>query len=360
MKHLLFSDSEINTGRQIGVDMAKMFAIFFMVIIHTFEFGEADVTTGLGYFFDSIAGAQFGAPVFMLCMGIGLTFSRKSDAATMAKRGAMLFVAGYVIDVLRALPLFILWRITCEADYLPEAVHILTDVDILQFAGLSFLLIALFKRLHLSYGWLALVAVLMSIAGNFVRQLDLGSFWLNLLVSPFVGVKTELVQTDFPLLNWFGFVIAGYYMGRLLRRCTDTDRLCLILLPVSAVLYGAYATYAIPRGIGMLGTESSDFYHMTSFDFIICVLAAVAAMSACHFIAKLLTDNLMQAVTRICNDLTKIYVAQWVIIMWVVGGFMTNWMGWILPIGWQFVMGIGILLLSIGWARLKPLSKLKM
>ena len=55
MKHLLFSDSEINTGRQIGVDMAKMFAIFFMVIIHTFEGGDADMETGLGYFFDSIA-----------------------------------------------------------------------------------------------------------------------------------------------------------------------------------------------------------------------------------------------------------------------------------------------------------------
>ena len=35
MKHLLFSDSEINIGRQIGGDMAKMFAIFFMPISNT-------------------------------------------------------------------------------------------------------------------------------------------------------------------------------------------------------------------------------------------------------------------------------------------------------------------------------------
>ena len=65
----LFFDKEVNTGRQMQVDMAKMFAIFFMVIIHTFEGGDADMETGLGYFFDSIAGAQFGAPVFMIVSG---------------------------------------------------------------------------------------------------------------------------------------------------------------------------------------------------------------------------------------------------------------------------------------------------
>jgi hypothetical protein len=57
--------------------------------------------------------------------------------------------------------------------------------------------------------------------------------------------------------------------------------------------------------------------------------------------------------------LTKIYVAQWIIIMWLVRGFMTEYMGWELSIGWLFVVGLGILVLSIGWARVKPLSKLK-
>ena len=143
MKHLLFSDKEINTGRQIGVDMAKMFAIFFMVIIHTFEGGDADMETGLGYFFDSIAGAQFGAPVFMLCMGIGLTFSRKNDAATMMRRGVMLFVAGYVLNIIRALPFLILWLINSDEEYITDTVHALTDVDIFQFAGTAFLLLKL-------------------------------------------------------------------------------------------------------------------------------------------------------------------------------------------------------------------------
>jgi hypothetical protein len=79
--------------------MVKMIAIFIMVIIHTLEHGEADLNSGLGYFFDSIAGSQFGAPVFMICMGIGITYRRKNDAATVMKRGGMLLLAGYLLNV---------------------------------------------------------------------------------------------------------------------------------------------------------------------------------------------------------------------------------------------------------------------
>ena len=356
----LFSKDEVNTGRQTAVDMAKMFAIFFMVIIHTFESGEADTETGLGYFFDSIAGAQFGAPVFMFCMGIGLTFSRKSDPRNMAQRGLMLVLAGYLLNVVRALPMFLLVPATRDTSYLAEAYNALTDVDILQFAGVAFLLFALCKQLKIGFHWMAALAVMLSVSGSFVRKMDFHSFWLDVMFSPFVGVDTEFVRTDFPLLNWFVFVVAGYGFGMWLRRCNDCDKLYLRLLPITAVIYGAYAAYAIPHEIGMFGTCPQDFYHMNSIDMLICLDAALLAISLCHFIAKILTENLMHSVTRVCNDLTKIYIAQWIIIMWCVRAFMTEYMGWELPIGWQLVVGIVILLLSIGWARIKPLSKLKL
>lgn len=356
----LFSDKEVNTGRQMQVDMAKMFAIFFMVIIHTFEGGDADMETGLGYFFDSIAGAQFGAPVFMIGMGIGITFSHKSDAATMAKRGWMLFLAGYLLNILRALPFPILYGIYGEEEYVTETIHALTDVDIFQFAGMAFLLIALIKRLHLSMGWAGLLAAVMSVAGSFVHKVDLGCFWANLLASPFIGIDTEWVASDFPLINWFGFVMVGYGVGKILRRCEAPDRLNLIVLPVAALVYGGYAAYAVPRGIGMFSTDSTEFYHMNSLDFIICVAAAMLAMSLCHFITHIISEKLMTAVTHVCADLTKIYIAQWLIIMWVVRAIMTDCMELQLGQWGLLVVGIIILLLSIGWARLKPLSKLKM
>ena len=68
----------------------------------------------------------------------------------------------------------------------------------------------------------------------------------------------------------------------------------------------------------------------------------------------------MKTVTGICADLTKIYIAQWLIIMWVVRAIMTDCMELQLGQWGLLVVGIIILLLSIRWARIKPLSKLKM
>jgi len=356
---MFFSQHEVNTGRQYAVDMAKMFAIFFMVIIHTFECGEADTATGLGYFFDSIAGAEFAAPVFMFCMGIGLTFSRNNSAPTMARRGLLLVLAGYLLNMAKALPMLLLVPATGNTDYYADVIYALTNVDILHFAGVAFLLLALCKRQRVGLPGMMVLALLMSVTGSFIRKVDLGSFTLNLLGSLFIGIDTDLVRTDFPLLNWFIFVVAGYGFGRLLRRCTDCDRLYAILLPLTAVVYGAYAAYAIPRGLGIFGTCPQDFYHMNTFNMLICLVSALLAISLCHFIAKYTPDAAMKSVTRICNDLTKIYVAQWIVIMWLVRAFMTEYMGWELSIGWLFVVGLVILVLSIGWARVKPLSKLK-
>lgn len=330
-----------------------------MVIIHTLEHGEADLEGGLGYFFDSIAGSQFGAPVFMLCMGIGITYSRKNDAAMIMKRGGMLLLAGYLLNVLRAIPFLILYALSGEEEYLNETIRSLTDVDILQFAGMSFLVIGLFKRLNLSLYWAAVVAVVMSIVGNYVQKVDLGCFWCNLLASPFIGIDSELVKTYFPLFNWFGFVVVGYGLGKLLRRCEDVNRFYLYILPFAALVYFCYTAYAIPRGIGMYGLDPWDFYHVSSLDIVICIAAALLAMSVCHFVALVLPQRLMQGVTRISADLTKIYIAQWIIIIWLVRAVMSEYFGLRLDISWLLLVGVVILLLSIGWARVKPLSKLK-
>ena len=87
--------------------------------------------------------------------------------------------------------------------------------------------------------------------------------------------------------------------------------------------------------------------------------AALLAMSVCHFVALVLPQRLMQGVTHICADMTKIYIAQWIIIIWVVRAVMTEYLGLRLDMWWLLLVGIVILLLSIGWARVKPLSKLK-
>ena len=59
----VFSKDEVNTGRQIELDIAKGFAILFIVWVHTAETFSAG--TGLGYeIVDNFLGGPFAAPVF--------------------------------------------------------------------------------------------------------------------------------------------------------------------------------------------------------------------------------------------------------------------------------------------------------
>lgn len=355
----IFSNAEINTGRQTAVDLAKFFSIFFMVIIHTMECAETDVDNGTGYFFDSVAGAQLGAPVFMAAMGIGLTFSRHSDAITMLRRGLKLFIAGYLLNIIRAVPvLAMVWLKGDEAYYL-ETIRELTDVDIFQFAGLTFMLLGLLKYLKLNMWWAYGLALVMTLLGNFIRLVDTGHFWLNVVISPFVGVSSQLVSSDFPLLNWFVFVVIAYGLGKLIRRCTDLDKFYLIVTPVPVVIYLSYIVYAIPQAQGMFGDLPQDFYHMKTLDVMICLCAILMALGLSQFVATLLSEKAIRGVTRVSGDITKIYIASWILAKWGVGGLLTNWLGLQLTPWMVIIGGTFILLLSALWARVKPLSLLK-
>lgn len=355
----LFSGTEVNTGRQTAIDLAKFFSIFFMVIIHTMECGNCNFDSGIGYFFDSVAGAQFAAPVFMAAMGIGLTFSRHSDSATMLRRGLKLFVAGYLLNIVRALPIFAMVWLKGDDSYYLKTVRELTDVDIFQFAGLAFMLIGLLKYMKLSMWWAYGLALIMTMAGNFVRLIDTGNFWLNLIISPFVGVKSDLVTTDFPLLNWFIFVVIAYGMGKMIRHCTNLDKLYLIITPVAVAIYLSYVAYAVPHEQGMFDDLPQDFYHMKTLDVFICLCAIVMAFGLCQYFTTLLSEKAIRGVTHVSADITRIYIAQWVLAKWVVQGLLTEYLelqfeSWIV-----IIIGVLILLLSAFSARVKPLSLLK-
>ena len=153
----------INTGRQRELDIAKGFIIILMSISHAIEI--------LGWFFapesaDGFFWADFDmlikgtAPIFIFCMGISLCYSRRQSASDIFRRA--LGMAGLVVllELFRTLlPCFLEWLIFREIDSIEYAFQFLC-VDILQFATMALLAIALFKKLKLSsYAMLAIAVV---------------------------------------------------------------------------------------------------------------------------------------------------------------------------------------------------------
>ena len=122
-----------------------MILINTIVIVLLFE----NTISSLYYLFGGMMGALFSAPVFMFCMGIGIIYSRHSDSNTMIKRGIKLFLLGLIVNIFSIiLPHYLLQYFLNSGNLIPIFGGLLFYVDILDFAGLSFILLGIFKKMN--------------------------------------------------------------------------------------------------------------------------------------------------------------------------------------------------------------------
>ena len=98
-------NTELNTHnntRLIEVDVAKAFAIIYMVVDHVYE--RMIVVDRVATLPDSalrniieFAGGPLSAPVFMFSMGIGMMYTRHNSPGNFMKRGLRLLIAAYIL-----------------------------------------------------------------------------------------------------------------------------------------------------------------------------------------------------------------------------------------------------------------------
>ena len=358
-KNIFFED-EINTGRQVNLDLAKVIALVFMILSHPFEYSEAGVSKGIPYFITFIGAHQFAAPVFMMCMGIGFTYwHHREDPAAMCRRGLRLFLAAYGLDLFRALGVLVAGAASGRG-YLNWALGEALMVDILQFAGLSAILLGVLLLLRLPYWSILLCAVAMSLGGSFIHMATTGHLVSDAILGLFAGIQGEIVESYFPLLNWFIFVVTGYGMGRWLRRCQDKDRLYCALTPAASAIYLGYTLYAAPRGIGMFDTSSVlHFYHTGSWDAFICINAFLMNAGICHFLTRKASARLARQVTHCASDVLRIYLLQWFFVIWIQFCLLENALGIRFTTALTLLSGIIFTIASFLMARLKPLARFK-
>ena len=141
----LFSNEKINTGRQVELDIAKALSIIFMIFLHTVMVVSGfnnSISPAYDFIIGNVLGRPCAAPVFMFCMGIGIVYSRHSQWDLMIKRGVKLYFLGILVNVFEFfLPGFVCGMLLGRWDIFPMAGGLLLFcVDILAFAGLSFIL----------------------------------------------------------------------------------------------------------------------------------------------------------------------------------------------------------------------------
>ena len=105
----IFSKENVNIGRQPEFDYLKTLIILLMLPIHTYENFSRDCFSEIIEFI----GIFFGAPGFMMLMGIGMKYTRHQEPSNYISRGILLFTKGLYVNLLKnALPNLIAWWTT--------------------------------------------------------------------------------------------------------------------------------------------------------------------------------------------------------------------------------------------------------
>ena len=335
----LFSKSIVNSGRQTEADFAKAVCLIGMVFVHVFEEiplyfinGSLEEST-TAYVLVIVLDAIFGAATFMFCMGFGVTFTKKAeDPSYLIRRGIKLLICGYIFNIVRlVIPEIIrdLSRHETET-LLTDLLSMFMLLDIFQFAGLALLLLGLLKKWRLSDRSIVFTALGMSIAGSFVRDFPIAdmlgiekpvpaivtTLTTGLFAGSVFGFDPTLESSPFPLLNWFIFVVAGYLFAKMLRHCENKKRFYTIASCSGGALVILYMLIAIPNRIGMMSGNINQYYHLTTPEALLCIIASISVFGMYYGLSNILPKAVSKAAGVISHNLTYTYVIHWVLIEW--------------------------------------------
>ena len=245
MKYLV--SEKVNTGRQPEIDMTKAVSILVMVVVHCFQGFMQDQSGFLTAVISHISGFV-SAATFMMCMGIGMRYSRRQDPKSTALRGIALLTVSQLLNLLRAgFPGLVAFRATGDQQFIPFMLDTFQS-DIITFAGLAFLFMALLKKLKLRDGWILVLGLVMNFLTLllfFIVKAPEG-YWPRRILNLFIKTGDSL----FPLGSHFLFVAAGYLIGGIYPRIADkrglANRVLLICIPVVALYMFLRLTVPVP------------------------------------------------------------------------------------------------------------------
>ena len=334
----VFSKTKVNVGRQLELDIVKCFAIVLMILVHCFGF--CAVCSFEGSLMEHVfLFLQFSAPLFMFCMGCGMIYTRHNTASDFISRGWKLFLMGFIINGFYALSGLIGGQ---EIEYVLLS---LLSNDILQFAGLSFIVIGLLKKCKFSLFKILIVAVLFSVLGSIFNHNDFESnIWLGQILGHIIAAEGYKVVSCFPLLNWFIVPVVGMVFGDLLIRTFNKESSRTSLYPAKKVhesfvskndFYKVIAGLTVPFGAlvfiagnltreGMFSSvggrvfEKLDYIHINTFDVVLLIIMLLAIIAVAYYVMPYLGDTVKNVIKMCSRNVTNIYIIQWALILLVI------------------------------------------
>ncbi len=299
------------SGRNQTADLMKGTAVIFMIQVHIMEnFTMHYIHEELPGIISFFWGGTPAAPVFMIVMGFYLAYSKK-NLLNLFSRGFLLFAGGLMLNIV--LNFNLLYSITTGRFDTIDPFPFIFGADILPFAGLSIIIIALIKQvLEKDWYYYFIVAVIIALITSYIPEIPASlSDWIY-YVTAFIWGSSE--WSYFPLLPWLFYPLIGYALNLM---HNDKNVLLflnkknkIILLSITSIFLFASFSYAIDEIITL-----KNYYHHGLFLAIWNTLFVLIWYFLLNFIELKAGENVFLIYIKwIGKNVTVVYVIQWIII----------------------------------------------
>jgi uncharacterized membrane protein len=325
--------SKKQNNRLLSIDLARGLAVFFMISVHTLEvFANQEVKNSVFGQIIAFLGGPPAAPVFMTLMGFSFIYSSKSELKPKLLRGFKIFLSGYVLNLLRGVIPFSLASYlnmdiakTFPLDKL-NAFTILTIIDILQFAGIALMIMAVIQALKVNKYLILVSAFLISMISPFLWGIKIDLPIIDQVLELFWGdqpIEFSFIANKiaFPVFPWLTFPLLGMFLGETVKNSTDTNRIFnyfglsgIFVLAISVTI--SFTNYQY---------HFNDYYHSRQG----AMLFMCGFVMGWLYLTKLVIDNIptnsfFDLLFQWSKGVTNIYFIQWIIILWSIAFFGIN------------------------------------
>ena len=352
----LLADEAVNTERQWEMDLARAIPILCLPIIHCIIECCTDemLESGIPYLFDTVIGGPFSAPMYMFAMGVSIDYSRRKTPKKLALKGLDILLISYVLNICRFLiPYLIGYAISGDREqFIEPLIYRVLGCDVLLFAGLALLVIALFKKWDLSAKQMMFIAIAGSVIGALTTGLDTGSPLGNILLGYIIPTEdqTGLLISDFPLTTWLIVPVSGMCFGRLLIRVKpECKGRFYMTISVPALAFAAiYMCVGIEHTWGMFGEGQNCYYHMMPWDMFECIMLDIGMLGVWYLVTLHIEPRTQAFFTDVSSKITSFYCVHWVLVRTITNVVIYLRNGTqVLPVWQTLLISVGIILATL-------------
>ena len=307
----IFSKENVNTGHQPEIDYLKALSICIMILSHL----NVGYTASYLYLKLEIIEIILSHSCFMFLMGIGMKYTRHQELKYYVARGISLLTLAQLFNFVRdTLPNLIAWWTTGDKVFIARALLIIRG-DILTFAGIAHLFIALLKKMKLSDVNILIIGIIMNLIGYplFYIMKSPSNYLLRQFLGYFVMTKAE---NYFPLIVDFVFVALGNWMGGIYQKISNKDkfynRILIICFPFVVIYIYIRKNYEIPL---LCGYDTIEHYCLSPAPDTLHHFASHMLFLAMFYKLDKMLGKTPYFVLHFGKNLNQYYIISYVIIM---------------------------------------------